>query len=65
MAISDLVYQNKDFLDIFSDKNYPKFILMNSNISPPPPWIFFCPTKNDTEGKYLDAIFIRMIWKKW
>lgn len=39
MASSDLVYQNKDFLDIFSDKNDPKFILMNSNIPPPPPWI--------------------------
>lgn len=28
-AISALVYQNKDVLDIFSDKDYPKFILMN------------------------------------
>lgn len=34
MASSDLVYQNKDFLDIFSDKNDPRFILMNSNIPP-------------------------------
>lgn len=28
-AISAIVYQNKDVLDIFSDKDYPKFILMN------------------------------------
>lgn len=25
MTISDIVYQNKDVLDIFSDKAYPKF----------------------------------------
>ena len=35
MAISDIVYQNKDVLDIFSDKDYPKFILMNSSLFPP------------------------------
>lgn len=35
MAISDIGYQNKHVLDIFSDKDYPTFILMNSNI--------FCP----------------------
>lgn len=26
MAISDIVYQNKDILDIFSDKDSPTFI---------------------------------------
>lgn len=35
MAISDIVYQNKGVLDIFSDKDYPKFILMNSRLFPP------------------------------
>lgn len=35
MTISDIVYQNKDVLDILSDKDYPKFILMNPNFSPP------------------------------
>jgi len=35
MAISDIVYQNKDVLDIFSGKDYPKFIFMNTNIFPP------------------------------
>lgn len=35
MAISDIVYQNKDVLDIFSGKDYPKFILMNSSLFPP------------------------------
>lgn len=32
MAISDIVSQNKDVLDIFSGKDYPKFIFMNTNI---------------------------------
>lgn len=32
MAISDIVYQNKDVLDIFSGKDDPKFIFMNTNI---------------------------------
>lgn len=31
-TISDVVYQNKDVLDMFSDTDYPKFILMNPNI---------------------------------
>jgi hypothetical protein len=31
MAISDRVYQNKDVLDIFSDEDYPMFILLNLN----------------------------------
>lgn len=44
MTISDIVYQNKDVLDIFSDKDYPKFILMNPNFFFPP-WIFFHPKK--------------------
>lgn len=35
MAISDIVYQNKDVLDIFPGKDYPKFIFMNTNIFPP------------------------------
>lgn len=43
MTISDIVYQNKDVLDILSDKDYPKFILMNPNF--PPLWVFFCPKK--------------------
>lgn len=34
MTISDIVYQNKDVLDILSDKDYLKFILMNPNFSP-------------------------------
>lgn len=34
MTISDIVYQNKDVLDILSDKDYPKFILMNPNFPP-------------------------------
>lgn len=58
MAISDIGYQNKHVLDIFSDKDYPTFILMNSNI--------FCPVdilpslkkkKRDTQGNYLDATY--------
>lgn len=32
MEISDIVYQNKDVLDTFSDKDYPKLILMNPDI---------------------------------
>lgn len=54
-TISDVVYQNKDVLDMFSDTDYPKFILMNPNI------FFlvdiFLPYKNDIQGKYLDAIY--------
>lgn len=33
LAISDIVYQNKNVLDILSDKDYLKFILMNPNFS--------------------------------
>lgn len=32
MAISGIVYQHKDVLDIFSDKDYPTFILMAPSI---------------------------------
>lgn len=61
MAISYIVYQNKDDLDIFSDKDYPKFILMNSNVFFL--WIFFHPkktikqTNKKPQGKYLDATY--------
>lgn len=48
-TISDIVYQNRDVLDIFSDKDYPKFILMNPN-NFSPPWIFFCPKKMKSKG---------------
>lgn len=56
MTISDIVYQNKDVLDILSDKDYLKFILMNPNFSPPCGY-FSVLKKNDIQGKYLDAIY--------
>lgn len=34
ITISDIVYQNKDVLDILSDKDYLKVILMNPNFFP-------------------------------
>lgn len=52
-----LVYQNKGILDILSDRDYPKFILMNPNILPP---VDIFPSKKktktkDIQGKNLDA----------
>lgn len=55
MAISDIVYQNKDVLDIFSGKDDPKFIFMNTNIFSPVN--IFPSLKNDVQGKYLDATY--------
>lgn len=55
MAISAIVYQNKDVLDIFSDKDYPKFILMNPYTFSP--CGYFLPKKNDIQRKYLDATY--------
>lgn len=34
MTISDIVYQNKDVLDILSDKDYLKFILWIQTFPP-------------------------------
>lgn len=55
MAISDIVYQNKDVLDVFSGKDDPKFIFMNTNIFFPVN--IFPSLKNDIQGKYLDATY--------
>lgn len=53
-AISDIVYQNKDVLDIFSGKTVPSLFSWIQTFSPVD---IFPPLKNDAQGKYLDATY--------